>query len=68
MAPACRATSTETGEFPYRFDAAPGAEHIQRVIWIIENLHGGWDANSRFIYFENDDDAVQYRLTWVGIK
>lgn len=34
------------------------------VDWIVENCQGGWDMNNRFVSFEDDVDAVQYRLRW----
>lgn len=32
--------------------------------WIVEHCQGGWDINNRFVSFEEDIDAVQYRLRW----
>lgn len=50
---------------PYQY-VVPATEGQRALLadWIVENCQGGWDINNRFVSFESDVDAVQYRLRW----
>lgn len=37
-------------------------EWARCVIWVIENLEGGWCASARHMWFESESDAVAFKL------
>lgn len=39
-------------------------KQAERISWIVENLHGGWNITQTWLYLETDEDAVTYKLVW----
>lgn len=52
-------------DLAHRFTAPPGeGDRAQRIAWIVDFCHGDWNMTDRWVWFDNDVDAVHYSLRW----
>lgn len=52
-------------DLPYKFIAPDNAGDLAaRLCWIIEHLSGSWNSTQTWIFIEDEEDAMHYRLTW----
>jgi len=54
---------TDDSYFAFKVDSLDDEHEWARcIIWIIENLEGGWCASGKIIWFEAEEDAVAFKL------
>jgi hypothetical protein len=46
----------------YPTQSVAGYKVARRLLWLVENLQGGWCLDVAGIHFETDDDLVHFRL------